>query len=384
MDISKALAATPPTEPHTPRRRERPTGFEYEWDGSHGYLQTGPLPERPKTWDAFIKDAGLDPEEVEVLEPVQVRGWDTPVGGGDVVRMHYYRLTVRRRTLRVDLDELVKAAKGGNRKRSEANTTGDLAYVVALGDLQLGKVDGDGVEGTVGRFLDSTKAAVDRYRILKRKHGALPIYLVHLGDCIEGNVSQGGANVHRNALTLTEQVRLYRRLLIEQVKAFAAIAPRLVVCGIPGNHDEAMRPIHSYGDSWAIDSIAAVRDALELAGTYDHVTLHAPERDELVLTLDLAGTIVGMAHGHQWRTGQACTWWARQSHGRQPIGDADLLLSAHLHHLHIEDTGPKTWVQVPALESESTWWRHRTGEVSRPGVVTMLVGGGTWSSLEVL
>lgn len=33
---------------------------------------------------------------------------------------------------------------------------------------------------------------------------------------------------------------------------------------------------------------------------------------------------------------------------------------------------------------ESTWWRHRSGEVSRPGIVTMLVGGGTWSGLEVL
>jgi predicted nucleic acid-binding protein len=59
-----------------------------------------------------------------------------------------------------------------------------------------------------------------------------------------------------------------------------------------------------------------------------------------------------MAHGHQWRAGQACNWWAKQSHGRQPIGDADLLLSAHLHHLRIEHTGSdKTWLQVPALES---------------------------------
>jgi hypothetical protein len=91
-----------------------------------------------------------------------------------------------------------------------------------------------------------------------------------------------------------------------------------------------------------------------------------------------------MAHGHQWRAGQACNWWAKQSHGRQPIGDADLLLSAHLHHLRIEDTGPKTWIQVPALESESTWFRHRSGEVTRPGIVTAVVGGGAWSSLEVL
>ena len=41
-------------------------------------------------------------------------------------------------------------------------------------------------------------------------------------------------------------------------------------------------------------------------------------------------------------------------------------------------------LQVPALESGSQWWKHRTGEWGQPGVVTMLVGGGTWQSLEIL
>jgi hypothetical protein len=36
------------------------------------------------------------------------------------------------------------------------------------------------------------------------------------------------------------------------------------------------------------------------------------------------------------------------------------------------------------MESESVWWRHRTGEVSPPGMVSVLVGGGTWSELAVL
>lgn len=383
MSIGDLLAATPPSPITNSRRQDHPTGREYEWDGNAGFLRTEVLNERPKTWDEFILDAGLDPTEVEVVEPVQVRGWDAPQAGGDVVRMHYYRLTLRRRNLRVDLDDLIKAAKTrGRQSRTSGIQTADHAFLVALGDLQLGKMDGDGVEGTVERFLTKTTEAVARYRRVAK---GSPVYLVHLGDCIEGFVSQGGANSWRTTLTITEQVRLYRRLLIEQVKAFASVAPTLVVAGIPGNHDEANRPLHTYGDSWAIDSVAAVRDALELAGNYDHVTLHTPERDELTLTLDVCGTVVGMAHGHQWRAGQACTWWAKQSHGRQSIGDADLLLSAHLHHLRIEQTGSdKTWMQVPALESGSQWWKNRTGEWGQPGIVTALVGGGTWSSLEVL
>lgn len=386
MSFADQIQATPPPVQRVVAKRQHPTGFEFEHDGNRGWIQTGPLRDRPTTWDEFIKDAGLDPTEVEVVEPVQVRGWDAPAGNGDVVRMHYYRLTVRRRTLKVDLDELVKAAKRRRVSPSDdkrrMSPTSDTAFLLALGDLQLGKMDGDGAEGTVARYFDKTAAAAKRY---KRIAKGAPVYLYHLGDCIEGYVSQGGANTWRTTLTITEQVRLYRRILLEQVKTFAAIAPKVVVVAIPGNHDEANRPIHTYGDSWAIEAAAAVSDALQLAGTYEHVTVHTPDRDELTLTLDVCGTVVGAAHGHQWRPGQAVNWWSKQSHGRQPIGDADLLLSAHLHHLRVEHTGSdKTWLQVPALESGSTWWKHRTGEWGQPGMVTALVGGGSWSSLEIL
>lgn len=384
MDIQKALEATPAAQEPNGRRQQHPTGREFEWDGRVGWLRTEPLGERPRTWDEFILDAGLDPTEVDVIEPVQIRGWDAAVGDGNVQRMHYYRLQLQRRTLQVDLDELVRVAKRRGRSSSVASSgTATSAFVVALGDLQLGKADGDGVEGTVARFVAATEAAVKRYRRVAK---GSPIYLIHLGDCIEGFMSQGGANAWRTTLTTTEQVRLYRRLLIEQIKAFAAVAPELVVVGVPGNHDEAHRPLHTYGDSWAIDAISAVRDALELAGGYDHVQLLAPARDELTMTLDICGTVVGMAHGHQFGSGVEGwkKWWQGQGHGRQPIGDADLLLAGHRHHLQVVQNGPRTYLQAPALESGSQWWKHRTGEWGNPGIVTLLVGRGGWSGMEIL
>lgn len=382
-DVDAAIQATPPPPPGNPRRPEHPTGREFEWDGTAGWLRTEPLKERPKTWDEFILDAGLDPEDVEVLEPVQVRGWDAATTEG-LVRAHYYRLTLKRRTMHADLDELVKVARKRARSSSVASSgTATSAFVLALGDLQLGKMDGDGVEGTVGRFLAATEAAVRRYRRIAK--GA-PIYLIHLGDCIEGYMSQGGANTWRTTLTTTEQVRLYRRLLMEQVRALSAVTPELTMVGVPGNHDEAHRPLQTYGDSWAIDAVSAVRDALELAGGYDHVRMIAPARDELTVTLDICGTVVGMAHGHQFGSGVEGwkKWWQGQEHGRQAIGDADILLAGHKHHLSIVKTGPRTFIQSPALESESTWWKHRTGEPGAPGVITLLVGSGGWSGLEVL
>lgn len=380
--LAGKLQATPLAPAVNRAKTSHPKGWEpgYEFTGAAGWINTGPLTDRPKTWDAFIKDSGLDPEEVEVLEPVNVRGWDAQQKGGNVVRMHYYRLNVRRRTLKLDLDELVKAAR--RKVTKPVKRTADAAFMVALGDLQLGKVDGDGVEGTVTRFYDKTAAAVARYKQLAKAGRVGPIYLIHLGDCIEGFVSQGGANTYRTTLTTTEQVRLYRRLLIDQIKAFAPLTDNLVMCGVPGNHDEALRPLQSYGDSWAIESVAAVKDALDLAGNYEHVHLHAPARDELTLTLDVCGTVVGMCHGHQFRPDYR-KWWQGQQMGRQPIGDADLLLAGHKHHLRIEREA-RSFIQVPALESESTWFRHTQGGVSEPGIVTAVVGGGRWASLEVL
>ena len=378
MTLADDLAATAYTDP--PRKGRAPLP-EMEWDGQQGHVQTAPMSERPTTWDDQLRESGLDPEAVEVIEPVQVRGWQTTIDG-EPTWMHYYRLTVQQRAARVDIEDLIKAAKRNAPKGKRPAQVDDYGYVLALGDLQIGKMDGDGVKGTTDRFIAATHAAIDRY---KRTAKGRPVLIAHLGDCIEGFVSQGGANAQRTPMPLTEQVRCYRRLLLEQVAAFAKVAPSLTVVGVPGNHDEAHRPMFTYGDSWAIDTIASVRESLAFAGGYDHVTMLAPQRDELTATVDLAGTRIGMAHGHQYRAGQADTWWAKQSHGRQPIGDADMLLTGHYHHLRVQHTGSdKLWLQAPALESGSQWWKHRTGEWGQPGVVTFLTEGGKWWGLEVL
>src|SRR5690606_20429194 len=160
--------------------------------------------------------------------------------------------------------------------------------------------------------------------------------------------SQGGANAWRTTLTTTEQVRLYRRITTEQVTALAKVTPDLTVVGVPGNHDEAHRPLHTYGDSWAIETMAAIKDTLALAGRSDHIMISAPPRYEVTMAPDVSGALLGLEQCHQLRRGQAVNWWAKQSHSRQPVGDADLLISALLRHLRIDHTGSdKALVQLP-------------------------------------
>src|SRR5690606_30317931 len=56
--------------------------------------------------------------------------------------------------------------------------------------------------------------------------------------------------------------------------------------------------------------------------------------------LDIHGTILAVAHGHQANNPDRIPqWWANQVHGGQPAADADILLTAHFHHLRVQPTG---------------------------------------------
>lgn len=244
--------------------------------------------------------------------------------------------------------------------------------------------DGDGPEGTINRFHAYVTEAVAKFAISGYGHA----HIAFLGDCIEGFTSQGGRNAWRTTLTTTEQVRILRRLMLWAIDQFVdAGAQRITVVSIPGNHDEAMRqPVATRSDdSWAIDALVAVSDAMELSSRYDHVECFVPGPDEMDVTLDLSGVIVTHNHGHQYLKGDhkksAFDWWSGQKFSGQAAGDADLMLSGHGHHYQVAERSGKTWCMVPALESLSVWWLHRTGQTGDPGVVIFEAANGV---LEVL
>lgn len=393
-DAIDELLSPGSTPDHTRRSTPaHPAGWEpgIAWDGNQGTLTTGALEEAPKAWDDILRVWGLDPAEVEIIEPVQLRAWDAQSKEDGIKRMFYYRASVRRKRAGINPEELLNEIKRWRPRKIRSSDTPDqtgLAYLIAYADTQLGKPDGDGTEGTIKRILEKTDQAVDRLKDLRRIGRPVDtIYIATLGDHIEGFNSQGGNLAWRNELTLTEQVRVWRRLLLHVVKTFAPLAGKVVVAVVPGNHDDAVRTggqmSTRYDDSWAIDAASAVADALKDIPGFEHVTFMFPKRDELTLTLDIAGTIVGFAHGHQTK-GKTHDWWAKQAHGLEPIGDATLLLTGHYHHLKVDQSGAKAWIQAPALDGGSTWWRHRTGQDSPSGIVTLTVGHGSWGDLAIL
>jgi len=112
--------------------------------------------------------------------------------------------------------------------------TGDLTAMYCSGDTQWGKDAGDGTAGTVARVRHGIQESVARHKELKNR-GVGQIALPQLGDCIEGTVSQHGRIVGRLDLSLTEQIRVGRRILLEWVKAFAPLTESLIIPTVPGN-----------------------------------------------------------------------------------------------------------------------------------------------------
>jgi hypothetical protein len=371
---------------------KHPSGWEpgVAWDGESGTLTTQPLDSQPSDWAELLAVWDLDPVLFEVIEPVQYRAWDAPDPEGGLRRLYYYKAAIRRRVAgQRSVDELLGVLKQKRPKTPPIGSEGGFVYCVPAGDLQIGKPDGDGTEGTIDRFITKTDAALARLKELKRLGRPISsVMLPWMGDCVEGLVSQGGAlaAAGRLDLTMTEQLRVYRRLMLHQIQQFAGVSDRILVPVLPGNHDEVQRVgkvQRRYDDSWALEGAVAVADALKLAPGYDHVSFVFPGYDELTITLDVAGTTVGFAHGHQFGR-DPVKWWSGQAHGMQDIGSATLLLAAHLHHLRVEQGGAKTFIQIPALDGGSTWWRHKTGQDAPAGMVSLLIGDGGWRDLAVL
>ena len=267
-------------------------------------------------------------------------------------------------------------------KASRVPATG--AFVSPVGDTQLGKVDGGGSPGVVARFGTNLDDAIARYQ----RHPAATVVLPWLGDCIEGIWSQGGSLRMRLDLAPAEQVRVYRRLMWAQVKAFARVHAGVIeVPVVPGNHDETVRTGDKmstwYDDSWAVDGASAVADGCaENPDLADRVRFVFPQRDQLGIVREYDGLVVGMTHGHQFGR-DPLKWWDQQAGGRTPLGDSDVLLAAHLHHLRLQDHGGRRlFFQIPALDGGSQWFQHRAGADAPPRLVTFRIEDGHVRNLD--
>lgn len=339
-----------------------------------GYFVSTPRTagELPDAVDLF-EDFGLDPEDWEVIS-VRKSRWQRYDGEWlEAAKVNIKPAKQHNAVSDFDYDALIDDIQKWKPGKIE-KATGPLFAIYAIGDTQYGKDAGGGTEATVGRVLKGIEESVARHKeLLKIGRNIGTVVLPQLGDCIEGSTSQNGKVLGRSDMGVTQQVRIGRRVLMAWIKAFAPLCEELIVPVVPGNHDEPHRismtdPI----DSWQIEVVAAVQDACSENPALSHVKFYYPQPDHATLAIDLGGTVLGMAHGHQAK--DMGKWIAGQATGRTPVGYADVLMTGHFHHFRADQIGPRLWIQVPAMDGGSAWFRDKSGLESPTGIVSLVVG----------
>lgn len=351
-----------------------------EIDSDGGFLVSTPRPagQMPDAAE-ILNEFDLDADAWSV-ESLRKSRWQNHAGDW----LEAYRVTLKpyqtSSILDIDLDQLVSEISKWKPSKAHKKINGELAFVFAPSDQQIGKKSGDnGTAESVEKILIGTEKAVNRLKELRKIGRNIGTVVIALpGDHVEGNVSQSGKLQSQavSDLGLTEQTRVARRLLLAQIKAFAPLCERLIVPVVNGNHDEVTRQvIADPADGWNVEIASAVQDACAENDNLSHVEFRFPEKTHQTLAVDINGTMLGLFHGHQ--AGRDVTkYLASQAAGQTALGMCDVWISGHYHNYKSMDIGHRFWVQAPTTDPGSAWFRDRHGMDSPSGVLTMVIGEG--------
>lgn len=419
LNLESALKTNKPDAADILAVHDHPKGWEpsMKWDGKQGHIVAA-LPDdrvmHEGVWKEIIKDWGLNPDLISLDQAsVQIRGWDANVSEGKgkdkvtrVQRMLYYKANLLQRKDnedRVDVEELIKEIKKKGRLKAPKEQSYIYDMIVCLSDWQIGKGEGDGSKGTVDRILNSLDRLVIHIKEL-RKIGRGPryIYLTGMGDLVEQCSGHYAMQTFQTDLDRREQMRVVRRLLLAHLDALIPLAQKVIFVAVPGNHGENRNSsgkaytTFSDNDDLAVfdginEIIASNQERYENASVYISDKLSTTFR--VCSTEDDYGIVVGLAHMHAGRSGndpksKVMNWWKGHALGRGDVHDADILITAHYHHLIVDESSGRTWIQCPAQDPGSAWYEEMTGQHSPHGLLVFSVSEEfaprVWGDLRIL
>ncbi len=398
MSIVDDLAASPEGTPGRKPRPNHPAGFVPGLNTQTGEIvarfdEAMPDDAVTKRLGEFLAEWGFDPDQFVIEDDrIEIRTWDAIISRGETRRFYYYKARIRRRPKRENLERLVAEIRR-HRPVKRPGTGGEWTYVVALADWQLGKADEGGTERVVQRVLAGIDAVVADLRQARKDGWRIGrLVAAGLGDLVEGCTGQYPAQEWSVELDRRTQVKVARRLLLKALQTWVPLVDETTVVCVPGNHGENRQRGRAFTTPGDNDDVAVFEQVMEILAAnperYGHIEWHIPG-DDLTVTVDLDGLVVGFAHGHQARGGGAglqhtklWNWWKNQAHGRSLIGDADVLVTGHYHYLAVTENGARTHIQAPSLDA-SDWYRESYGYGTRRGVLTFLAGPEGWQRLRI-
>jgi len=382
------IASVQKTEP---RQRQAEWTPGVTWMGDEGTITTPPVEgETHPDWSGVLRMWGLDPEHFAVVEPVLFNVWGDTLG---ILNRQWKGKVVRKgRQETADIESLIAEIKK-HKPRERKEIEGGASLVVCASDWQVGKRDGDGLKGLVGRWLQAIDDVEFRLKELKKLGRPIDsITVLCLGDLVEGCDGHYDIQTFTVEVDRRDQVKIARRLLRDALIRWSKVVPSITVAAIGGNHGENRKNGKAFTTLGDNDDVALVESVAEIfqanPEAYGHIKFAIPT-DELSLTLEVHGKIIGITHGHLARSGAGTEaklrrWIADQTLGRQRIGDCDILVTGHYHSFKLADWGGVKWIQAPALDGGSVWWRQSTGEIADVGVLTFLVSSQGVSDIQLL
>jgi hypothetical protein len=343
------------------------------FDGSQGTATTEGLAELPN-FDDFLCERGYPPEEYEIIGTPRTSQWQQREGGDYLTS---YRFSFRKKALSIDLPGLFALAHKTKPPVIKVKAK-EKALIVCPADFQVGKAGGS--RGGTPELITRVFESFDKIE-LQMKQGYERIWILDMGDIIESfNNKASFGQLQSNDLSPMQQTDLAASLMYELIKRAAKYAP-VTYGSIASNHCQNRFMGQAVGkpglDDWGIVILQQLRRLTTEVGL--DVDYLIPQPDDEGFAFQYGVNTIGVMHGHQAaRPAGIKKWWIDSAFSNQWAAACDLMLSAHFHHLALEElgqrddgNGSKFWVQCPTSDAGSDWYRLKTGTDSSTGILTI-------------
>ena len=309
--------------------------------------------------------------------------WEVLVDG-KVQTLRSYRVTEDETPL-LKHEDLLDALTGYSFQPAPSLAQGESELLV-VADAQIGKAmeHAGGTRETLLRNRGCIDRAISRYALQRPAE----LFLADGGDGIE-NCFNTSSQLATNDLTVPDQIKTFRRMMLENIKRLLPYTDQLYYVAVPSNHGEARTAMKSSPWSSDADWGLHIQDTLEevcIEANLPVKFIRPDPLEETAVYTTLDGTKVAMHHGHQAGTQtRVGAWVTGQDHGRRVGWDADIWVLNHFHNPYFLTTGNgRSILGTPSIEPGSLWYAKKTGESSKPGMMAVTLANGSWSNYAIL
>lgn len=280
---------------------------------------------------------------------------------------------------RVDPVAILKRLNESPRPVSR-KSDGDDTFMDNINDTQFGKDAGGGTDATLER-LDGYNDLLEERQKELRKMGRKLGELVVMGG---GDIIEGCSIYPNQSFQIDRDIRGQEETAVAYILDYLLrFAPKFKKVRVPvvgGNHGQHRingKRINRHDNADAkVFRMAAI--AAENNPKLSHVQFYIAQ-EEAAITFDVQGWIYAITHGDVYGKGnggeptlKAWNWYRNQAAGRTPVGDADVIVANHFHHLIVKNWGKCLFVQNGAQDGGSPEFADYSGGDA-------LAGRNTWT-----